>query len=79
MMRQVIEIIYSGENYCIFPGDPYAVPDQYEKKFKQIAATSERGIDWEAEQIAERVGNLIIRGVKISVDPWLFNIYKQTV
>lgn len=78
-MRHNIDIVYSGQGYCVFPGDPYAVPEQYEKKFKEIAATSERGIDWEAEQVAERVGDLIIRGVRIKVDPWLFKIYKQSL
>ncbi len=78
-MRNIIEMVYTGENYCIFPGNPLTVADDFEKIFKRIAYTSERGIDWEAEQIAERVGNLIIRGVKISVDPWLFKRYKETI
>lgn len=74
-MRKVIEIIYSGKNYCVFPGCPYSIGNDYEKFFKSIAYTSERGIDWDVEQIAERVGDLIIRGVKIHVDRWLYEKY----
>ena len=76
-MRKVIELVYSGEYYCVFPGNPHTVGDDFERIFKRIAYTSERGIDWDVEQIAERVGNLIIRGVKIHVDPWLYEKYKN--
>ena len=75
MMRETIEIIYSGVDYCVFPGDPHKIGDDFEKVFKSIAYTSERGIDWDVEQIAERVGNLIIRGVKIHIDLWLYQKY----
>lgn len=74
-MRKIIEILYSGETYCVFPGNPYTVADDFEKIFKKIAYTSERGIDWEVEQVAKRQGNLIIRGVNIHVDEWLHKKY----
>ena len=74
-MREVIEIIFSGKDYCVFPGNPHRIGDDFEKIFKQIAYTSERGIDWNVEQIAERVGRLVIRGVKIHIDPWLYEKY----
>ena len=77
VMRKVIEIIYSGENYCIFPGNPYTIANEFEKTFKEIAYTSEREIDWHVEQIAERVGSFIIRGVKIHIDPWLYEKYNN--
>lgn len=76
-MREVIEILYSGQDLCIFPGNPYTVGDDFEKVFKRIAYTSERGIDWHVEQVAERQGNLIIRGVKIHIDPWLYEKYNN--
>ena len=71
-MRHTIDIIYSGEGYCIFPGNPHTIADEYEKKFKEIAYTSERDIDWHVEQIAQRRGYTITRGVKIHVDTWLY-------
>ena len=78
-MREVIEIIFSGENYCVFPGNPNTIGDDFEKVFKRIAYTSERDIDWNVEQVAERVGNLIIRGVKIHVEQWLYKKYKNSL
>lgn len=76
-MRKVIEILYSGRDLCVFPGNPHTIGDDYEKVFKRIAYTSERGIDWDVEQVAERQGNLIIRGVRIHIDPWLYEKYNN--
>lgn len=76
-MRKVIEILYSGKDLCVFPGNPHTIGDDYEKVFKRIAYTSERGIDWDVEQVAERQGSLIIRGVRIHIDPWLYEKYNN--
>lgn len=64
--------MYSGEGICIFPGDPYLIEVKMERYLKQIAYTSERGIDWWCEQVAERVGDRIFRGVIFKIDDWLF-------
>ena len=45
---------------------------QMERYLKQIAYTSERGIDWWCEQVAERAGDRIFRGVIFKIDDWLF-------
>ena len=76
-MRHTIEIVHTGEAMCVFPGDPYTVGDKFEKIFKRIAYTSERGIDWDVEQVAERRGLTITRGVKIHVDKWLYDKYMK--
>ena len=67
---------YSGETYVVFPGDPYKMVDDLERFLKQIAYTSEKDIDWSARQVAERIGDRIIRGVIFKMDDWL---YKQMV
>ena len=69
------EIVYEGDGFAIFPGDPLAIPKDMETVFKKIAYTSERGIDWDVEQVAERVGTKVMRGVVIKVDDWLFDKY----
>ena len=56
----------------MFPGDPILMEVQMERYLKQIAYTSERGIDFWIEQVAERVGDRIYRGVIFRVDDWLF-------
>ena len=76
-MREVIEILYSGKDLCVFAGNPHTIGDDYEKVFKRIAYTSERGIDWDVEQVAERRGLTITRGVKIHVDKWLYDKYMK--
>jgi len=63
---------YEGNTYVVFPGDPYKMVDDLERFLKQIAYTSERGIDWEARQVAERIGDTIIRGVVFEMDDWLY-------
>tara|TARA_Y100000992_G_scaffold274251_1_gene216982 strand:+ start:268 stop:495 length:228 start_codon:yes stop_codon:yes gene_type:complete len=68
----VKELIYEGEGYCVFPGDPYLMEVQMERFLKQIAYTSERGIDWWCEQVAERVGDRVIRGIIFKMDDWLY-------
>ena len=45
---------------------------QMERFLKQIAYTSEKGIDWWCTQVAERVGNKVIRGIIFKLDPWLY-------
>jgi hypothetical protein len=67
------QLIYEGYTYVVFPGDPYQMVNDLERFLKQIAYTSERGIDWDATQVAERVGNRIIRGVVFEMDNWLYN------
>ena len=64
--------MYEGEGICIFPGDPYLMEVQMERFLKQIAYTSERGIDFWIEQVAERVGDRIYRGVIFKLDDWLY-------
>lgn len=66
------ELIFEGEGYCIFPGDPYLMEVQFERFLKQIAYTSERGIDFWIEHVAERVGDRIIRGIIFRMDEWLY-------
>jgi len=46
---------------------------QMERYLKQIAYTSEKGIDWWCEQVAERVGDRIFRGIILKMDDWLYN------
>lgn len=70
--KWVKELIYEGDAYCIFPGDPYLMEVQMERFLKQIAYTSERGIDFWIEQVAERVGDRIYRGVIFELDDWLY-------
>lgn len=70
--KWVKELIYEGEGLCIFPGDPYLFEVQMERFLKQIAYTSERGIDYWIEQVAERVGSRIYRGVIFKLDDWLY-------
>ena len=70
--KWVKELIYEGEGYCVFPGDPYLMEVQMERFLKQIAYTSERGIDWWCEQVAERVGDRVIRGIIFKMDDWLY-------
>ena len=70
--RWVREIVYEGDFYVFFPGNPNTLPDKVEKMLKEIAYTSERGIDWEATQVAERVGTKVIRGVIFKLDNWLY-------
>jgi len=67
-----MQLIYEGDTYVVFPGDPYKMVDDLERFLKQIAYTSERGIDWDAEQVAERIGDRIIRGVIFTMDDWLY-------
>ena len=69
----VKELIYEGDGICIFPGDPYLMEVQMERYLKQIAYTSEKGIDWWCEQVAERVGDRIFRGIILKMDDWLYN------
>jgi len=66
------QLIYEGNGYCVFPGDPYLMEVQMERFLKQIAYTSEKNIDWWCEQIAERVGERVIRGIIFKVDDWLY-------
>ena len=66
------ELIYEGEGYCVFPGDPYLMEVQMERFLKQIAYTSEKGIDYWIEQVAERVGDRVIRGIIFKMDDWLY-------
>ena len=80
--RWVREIVYEGDSYVFFPGNPNTLPDEVEKLLKEIAYTSERGVDWEATQVAERVGTRVIRGVLFKLDHWLYLKlinYKQCV
>ncbi len=56
----------------MFPGDPILMEVQMERYLKQVAYTSERGIDFWIEQVAERVGDRIYRGIIFRVDDWLF-------
>ena len=70
--RWVKEFIFEGDGYCIFPGDPFLMEVQMERFLKQIAYTSERGIDYWIEQVAERVGNRIYRGIIFKMDDWLY-------
>ncbi len=71
--RWTKEFVYSGKGICIFPGDPYLMEVQMERYLKQIAYTSEKGIDWWCEQVAERVGDRIFRGIILKMDDWLYN------
>jgi hypothetical protein len=64
--------VYEGEGICIFPGDPFLMEVQMERYLKQIAFTSERGIDWWCEQVVERVGDSIYRGIIFKIDDWLY-------
>ena len=64
--------MYEGKGLCCFPGDPYLMEVQMERFLKQIAYTSERGIDFWIEQVAERVGDRIYRGIIFKLDPWLY-------
>ena len=64
--------MYDGKGICIFPGDPYLMEVQMERFLKQIAYTSERGIDFWIEHVAERVGDRIYRGVIFKLDDWLY-------
>ena len=68
----VKELIYEGEFYCVFPGDPWLMEVQMERFLKQIAYTSEKGIDWWCTQVAERVGNKVIRGIIFKMEDWLY-------
>ena len=67
------QLVYEGDGICIFPGDPYLMEVQMERYLKQIAYTSEKGIDWWCEQVAERVGDRIFRGIILKMDDWLYN------
>jgi hypothetical protein len=67
------QIVYEGDGLCIFPGDPYLMEVQMERFLKQLAYTSEKGIDWWCEQVAERVGDRIFRGIILKMDDWLYN------
>jgi len=64
--------VCEGDPYSLFPGDPYLIEVQFERYLKQIAYTSERDIDWTCEQVAERVGNKIFRGLIFRLDNWLY-------
>ena len=64
--------MYEGRGLCIFPGDTFLMEVQMERFLKQIAYTSERGIDYWIEQVAERVGNRIFRGIIFKMDDWLY-------
>ena len=66
------QIVYEGKGLCFFPGDPYLMEVQMERFLKQIAYTSERGIDFWIEQVAERVGDRIYRGIIFKLDDWLY-------
>jgi hypothetical protein len=77
--RWTKQIVYEGDGICIFPGDPYLMEVQLERYLKQIAYTSERGIDFWIEQVAERVGDRIFRGVIFKLDPWLYDKMMTTL
>ena len=70
--KWVKELIYEGDGICVFPGDPILMEVQMERFLKQIAYTSERGIDFWIEQVAERVGDRIYRGIIFKLDNWIF-------
>ena len=68
----VKQLIYEGDGICVFPGDPILMEVQMERYLKQVAYTSEKGIDWWCEQVAERVGDRIYRGIIFKMDTWLY-------
>lgn len=72
------EVIHSGEGYCISPGRPSTWGDELNLIFKKMAYTAERGIDWDIAPVAERAGDLVIRGAIIEVDDWLYKVLKTT-
>lgn len=65
------DLVYHGDLFAICPGRPNQWDREIEKYLKNIAYTSEKGIDWSSQHVAV-IGRGVSRGAIYTMDPWLF-------
>ena len=69
--KYICKLLFHGDAYVFCPGNVRYWHDDVERFFKQIAYTSELGIDWWYKPVAIRSGG-VTRGMILKVDEWLY-------
>lgn len=70
--RHVCTLLFHGDTYAVSPGNVKTWHKEVEEYLKQRAYTSELGIDWWYEPVANRHRG-VTRGMIFKLDEWLYN------